>query len=88
MRILRLDFEDRYKITIVPEHVTWPWLVRHAAWCIDGFAVRKRGRAAFMRLNDCGYRGEVALFGEVLLRRTPMPSDRRVGSGVFETCRR
>eukprot|EP00975_Prorocentrum_lima_P042434 8915640-Prorocentrum_lima.AAC.1 len=83
-----MDVERRYRIDITPEHVLWPWLVRHAGWCVDRYAVRKHGRTAFMQLNDCGYRGEIVVFAEVVLWRLQIPSDRRVGGMLTETGRR
>ena len=79
-RVLRLDIARRYGgLDLHPEHIGWPWLIRHSAWLLDHFSVRKSGRTPFMQLNDAAYRGEI-LEKEMLPRQER--ADRRETSTI------
>ena len=65
VRTMRLDVEERVGGEAHPGLAVWPWLVRHAAWCLARYAVKASGRDAY----DAEYRGEIAPFAEVVMAR-------------------
>eukprot|EP00971_Amphidinium_carterae_P303397 6028633-Amphidinium_carterae.1 len=41
-----------------------PWLVRHASWLINRYAVRADGSTGYKRWKQREYHGRIAIFGE------------------------
>ena len=40
VRALRTDIHPRSSLWILPDCTAWPWMVRHAAWLLDRFALQ------------------------------------------------
>lgn len=57
------------------DHPIMPWLVRHSAWLVTRFSVRKSGRTAFEILKQRKFGGEVVCCGEVVWARKPGERD-------------
>ena len=53
--------------TIDKDHPMLPWLIRHAAWCINHYQVRADGKTSYSRIKGKEYKGELAELGERIL---------------------
>ena len=51
----------------LPQHVSIPWLVRHATWCANRFQVKANGKTAYFSRRGKEYNGQVIPFGIVAL---------------------
>ena len=60
------------------------WMVRHNAWIIDRYVVRKNSRTAFEELKMVRYQSPLVNFAEcVLARRSGIPDNRLSSSWVL-----
>eukprot|EP00969_Alexandrium_andersonii_P339828 15021909-Alexandrium_andersonii.AAC.1 len=80
-RTMRLEVESIYGKQLLPSHVLWPWLVRHASWLVARFHVRSNGRTAYRDVHDVDYKSAIIPFGETILYRISMPANRRLPRG-------
>ena len=71
VRTLRTDVHGRYGIWLSTDRPAWPWLVRHAPWLLDRFAVKANGHTSYEDAYGTAYNGPVLQFLEAcLFRRT------------------
>ena len=59
LRTLRHDTQNRYKTRITPGSVTWPWVVRHAGFCVTRYARGAGGTTPFRAAYDRDYTQEI-----------------------------
>ena len=70
----------RLKIKIDAQHQTIPWLMRHAAFIHNKFAVGSDGRTPYERIKGKSFKKELLEFGESVLFMKPMT----LGRNKFE----
>ena len=68
---LRYSLESKCATPIVPDHVLWPWLIRHSAWAESRFAIKSNKKTSYENAFSLAYRGEVCQFGEKVLFLEP-----------------
>ena len=66
LRAFREDVSMRYKTEIGPDHVLMGWMVRHCAWVVNNFQVKRSGRTPYRSILDKDYTREVVPLGEIL----------------------
>ena len=71
VRALRTDVHTRYGVWLSTDRPAWPWLVRHAAWLLDRYAVKATHRTCYEDAYGAGYRGPLLQFLEACLYRRP-----------------
>ena len=78
VRALKTDIHLRSSLWILPDCTAWPWMVRHAAWLLDRFALQTNRSSAFD--NACGvrFRGPILRFGEFCWFRHPTSASGRM----------
>ena len=59
--------DKRHGGRVDSDHISWPWLVRHAAWLLNRYHTGPSGKTAFNQLNSMAYTGEAMEFGETVL---------------------
>ena len=69
IRALRTDVHVRYGIWLSTDRPAWPWMVRHAAWLVDRFAVKANGRTCYEDAFGTSYRGPILQMLEACLFR-------------------
>eukprot|EP00971_Amphidinium_carterae_P203550 4039581-Amphidinium_carterae.1 len=67
MRVLRACFQKRYNRELTPDSVLWPWLIRHAAWCVERLHVKGNQRTAYEECYGHQWNGVVVPFAEVCM---------------------
>lgn len=65
-RTLKMALEARYQSTVEHDHMSLPWLLRHAANTYNRFQVGSDGKANYERLRGRKFHKEVCEFGECL----------------------
>eukprot|EP00974_Lingulodinium_polyedra_P006548 622568-Lingulodinium_polyedra.AAC.1 len=64
IRTWTLYIKEHAKVTITTESPLLDWLVRHAGWLLNHYAVRDDGKTGHERLKGRPYGGKIAMFGE------------------------
>ena len=59
----------KYKTEVGPDHVLMGWMVRHCAWVVNNFQVKRTGRTPCRSVQGKDCTGEVVPFGEVCFGR-------------------
>ena len=70
-RTLRAHLEERIKMKVEGHSHTFPWLMRHAAFLWNRFAVPVRGNPPFELVHGKRFRGNLLPFGEQCLFHSP-----------------
>ena len=86
VRTLRSVTQEKYKITLDPQHVLMPWMCRHSSWIIERFQPRWSGHTAHHSMRGKDYSGIVLDFAETCQYRLADFSDKlnvRWAKGVF-----
>ena len=80
LRTLRYDTQNRCKTRITLESTVWPWLVRHAGFCVTRYA-RGAGGITPFRAYDRDYTQEIVPFAKTALFKIMAPEHRGLLSG-------
>jgi len=69
IRVLRLQFEQDYGVTLKPDHWTIPWLVRHGSWLLDKCQTKWSGKTPYQSRRGKAYQTPFTpLFEKVLFK--------------------
>ena len=71
IRTMVIYLLEHAKVAVTTESTLLDWLVRHAGWLINHYAVRSDGKTAYERLKGRPYGGKIAMFGECVWYRPP-----------------
>eukprot|EP00971_Amphidinium_carterae_P322872 6417298-Amphidinium_carterae.1 len=69
--------EAQYHVRLDPSSTVWCWLCRHAAFVMSRYKVRADGFTAHFSAFGSKYLGEVCPFGETVLAKLPLSSNRQ-----------
>ena len=67
LRAFREAVSTEHKTEVAPDHVLVGWMVRHCAWVVNNFQVKRTGRTPHRSIRGKDHAGEVLPFGEVCL---------------------
>ena len=84
VKAFRFRVEKAYKKKITPNHVLYPWLVRHAGWIVNRYRRRGDGLTSYHAITGTGYTGEIVPFGETVLYKIPITHERLAKGGVLQ----
>ncbi|CAK0814821.1 unnamed protein product, partial [Prorocentrum cordatum] len=76
IRALLFSVGDNYKRELPADHGLLPWLIRHAGWQLNRFAVHGNGKTTYEVLKGRPYRGELVNFAESVWARDPTPTSK------------
>ena len=92
VRVLRLDIESRYGISLNANMSLLPWVARHAGWLLTRCKIKGNGCTPYQDAYGTKYSGEMLNIAETALFRFPYPDHRRISGkrtlhkrDVFET---
>ena len=71
LRCIRTDVHVRYGLWLSPIRPAWPWLIRHAVWLLDRFALKGNSHTCYEDAFGTVYKGVVLKFLECCLFRRP-----------------
>ena len=78
VRVLRLDVEGRYGISLNANMSLWPWIARHAGWLLTRCKIKGNGCAPYQDAYGTKYSGDMLNIVETVLFRFPCPDHRRI----------
>ena len=78
VRVLRLDVEARYGISLNANMSLWPWIARHAGWLLTRCKIKGKGGTPYQDAYGTKYSGEMLNIAETVLFRFPYPAHRRI----------
>ena len=78
VRVLRLDIEARYGISLNANMSLWPWIARHAGWLLTRCKIKGNGCAPYQDAYGTEYSEEMLNIAETVLFRLPFPDHRRI----------
>ena len=78
VRVLRLDVEARYGISLNANMSLWPWIARHAGWLLTRCKIKGNGCTPYQDAYGTKYSGEMLNIAETVLFRLPYPDHRRI----------
>ena len=82
VRVLRLDIESRYGISLNANMSLWPWIARHAGWLLTRCKIKGNGCTPYQDAYGTKYSGEMLNIAETVL--LPYPDHRRIsGKGTL-----
>ena len=81
LRTLRYGTQNRCKTRITLKSTFWPWLVRHAGFCVTRYARGAGGITPFRAAYDRDYTQEIVPFAETALFKIMAPEHRGLSSG-------
>ena len=81
VRVMRVAFQDRWKVDVSHRHAVFPWMLEYAAHLLNRYEVGRDGRTAFERLKAKKAKPLGMEFGELVQWRTrPIGSSSALGS--------
>ena len=78
VRVLRLDIEGRYGISLNANMSLWPCIARHAGWLLTRCKIKGNGCTPYQDAYGTKYSGEMLNIAETVLFRLPCPDHRRI----------
>ena len=81
LRTHRYDTQNLYMTRITLESTVWPWLVRHAGFCVTRYARGAGGITPFRAAYDQDYTQEIVPFAKTALFKIKAPEHLGLSSG-------
>ena len=71
VRALKLQLENNYRIHLTSKHPIMPWMVKHAAYLLNRYAVHSDGNTSYYRRSNREHKTPICEFGETVLYMAP-----------------
>ena len=76
VRALKLQLENNYGTHLTSKHPIMPWMVKHAAYLLNRYAVHAGGNASYYRRWNKEHMTPICEFGETVLHMLPTAKHR------------
>ena len=83
VRALKLQLENNYRIHLTSKHPIMPWMVKHAAYLLNRYAVHSDGNTSYYRRWNKEHKTPICEFGETVLYNSLHATNNEVRSTRF-----